>query len=165
MLADTDLVVSVADVAITVTVLPGGIAVGAVYVDGTPLAVKAGLNDPQGEAPQVTVQFTWGFAVTSFVICARMDIEEPTCIEAGGAPENVTEIGMGGTILMTAEAESEGSATEVAVTVTVPPEGIAGGAVNRIAPPSSLGFNVPQAPGLAQLIAYVTALFSSAVGT
>ncbi len=68
MLADTDLVVSVADVAITVTVLPGGIAVGAVYVDGTPLAVKAGLNDPQGEAPQVTVQFTWGFAVTSWML-------------------------------------------------------------------------------------------------
>lgn len=156
MLADTDLVESVTDVAVTVTVLPGGIAAGALKVVGTSLAVVAGLNDPQAVAPQVTVQFTWGFAVTSFIIWARIDNDEPTCIEAGGALKNVTEIGIGGTILIVAEAESDESATEVAVTVTVPPEGIAGGAVNTIAPPSSLGVNVPQAPGLPQSMEYVT---------
>lgn len=132
---------------------------------GTSLGVVAGFNDPQAVPPQVTVHFTWGFAVTSFMMRARRDSDEPTCIEAGGALKNVMEIGMGGTILMTAEAESDELATEVAVTVTVPPEGIAGGAVNTMAPPSSLAVNVPQAPGLPQLMAYVTRLFSSAVGT
>jgi len=107
--------------------------------------------------PQVTRQFTWGFADTSFVIWARIDIDELTCIEAGGALTNVTEIGMGGTILMVADAESFGLTTEVAVTVTVAPEGIAGGAVYTIAP--------PQDPGLPQLIVYVTRLFSDALGS
>jgi hypothetical protein len=115
--------------------------------------------------PQVTRQFTWGFADTSFVIWARIDIDELTCIEAGGALTNVTEIGMGGTILMVADAESFGLTTEVAVTVTVAPEGIAGGAVYTIAPPSSLAVNVPQDPGLPQLIVYVTRLFSDALGS
>jgi hypothetical protein len=108
--------------------------------------------------PQVTRQFTWGFADTSFVIWARIDIDELTCIEAGGALTNVTEIGMGGTILMVADAESFGLTTEVAVTVT-------GGAVYTIAPPSSLAVNVPQDPGLPQLIVYVTRLFSDALGS
>ncbi len=68
-------------------------------------------------------------------------------------------------MVMTADRESDGLATEVAVTVTVAPEGIAGGAVNTVAPTSSLACNVPQAPGLPQLMAYVTRVFSDAVGT
>jgi hypothetical protein len=75
-----------------------------------------------------------------------------TCSDAGIAGWKETEIAMGGTIVMTAETDLVLSAAAVALKVTVPPEGIAEGAVYTIAPPSSLGLNVPHAFALPQLI-------------
>jgi hypothetical protein len=50
-----------------------------------------------------------------------------TCSDAGA--KKATEIGIGGTIVMLAERESDGWTTEVAVIVAVEPEGTAGGAL------------------------------------
>jgi hypothetical protein len=54
--------------------------------------------------------------------------------DAGTALKNDTEIGVGGTIVMEAEAESDGLAAEAAVMVTVAPDGTAAGAVYVTAP-------------------------------
>jgi hypothetical protein len=59
IVALADLVVSVNDVAIIVTVLPTGTTEGAVYTD-EPVDI-AGLNDPQALDPQVTVKATPAF--------------------------------------------------------------------------------------------------------
>ena len=62
-IADADFVVSVTEVAVTVTALPLGIALGAVYVVALPLAVDVGLKLPHAPAlPQVTDQVTPAFA-------------------------------------------------------------------------------------------------------
>jgi hypothetical protein len=61
-------------------------------------------------------------------------------------------MGIGGTIVMVVERESEELTMEVAVTVTVAPDGIVAGAVYTIAPTSSLLLNLPQAFGLPQLM-------------
>jgi hypothetical protein len=59
MVAEIDFVASAVEVATTFTVFPEGTAAGAVYVVALPLAVWAGLNDPQAPAlPQVTDQST-----------------------------------------------------------------------------------------------------------
>ena len=55
IVADADFVLSDTDVATTFTVLPGGIAAGAVYVVATLVAVVVGLNVPHAAVPQVTV--------------------------------------------------------------------------------------------------------------
>ena len=46
IVAETNLLLSVTDVAVTVTVLPGGTTGGAWYVVGTLLAIGFGLNEP-----------------------------------------------------------------------------------------------------------------------
>jgi hypothetical protein len=97
-------------------------------VVAAPLAVVAGWNEPQGAAAQATVQATWGLADTSLETVAVNETSEPTCIEAGGVGAKDTEIGMGATMVMVDEADTLGSATEVAVTFTVFPDGMADGA-------------------------------------
>jgi hypothetical protein len=93
-----------------------------------PLAVWVGLNDPQvptGAQLQSTPAFDASCettAVSGFVAF--------TCIDDGGAGLKTIEIGGGtGVIVIVAEADFVESACEVAVTLTVPPEGTAAGAV------------------------------------
>ena len=63
MTAWANCVLSVTEVAVTVTVPPVGIAAGAVYVVAEPLAVFVGLKLPQAPAlPQVTDHVTPAFA-------------------------------------------------------------------------------------------------------
>jgi hypothetical protein len=75
----------------------------------------------------------------------------------------LTAIGSGPTIVICAETDLLLSATEVAVTVTVVPAGIAEGAVYVTAPASALVPKAPQAPGLPQVTAHVTAPFPPVV--
>ena len=86
-----------------------------------------GLKEPHAVAPQLTVQVTWGFALTSFSISARKVYLALTWSDAGAV--KTTEIGIGATTVMLAELSSDGLTTEAAVTVTVPPDGMAGGAM------------------------------------
>ncbi len=83
----------------------------------------------------------------------------PTCSEAGGIAKNETAIGIGGTIVIFPDTDRLVSATEVAVTVTVVPAGIADGAVYVTAPPSALALKVPHPLGVPHVIVYVTAAF------
>jgi hypothetical protein len=82
---------------------------------------------PHALAPQLTVHVTWGFALTSFSISARKVYLALTWSDAGAV--KATEIGIGETMVMLTERESDGITTEAAVTVTVPPDGMAGGAM------------------------------------
>jgi hypothetical protein len=121
ILADADFVVSVTEVAITVTALPEGTATGAVYVAEVLVML---LKAPQAPAlPQVTDQVTPAFA-GSLLTVAVSGAAALVCSN-GGAPARVTEISA---ILMIAEANLVGSVTEVAVMVT-PDLGTAAGAV------------------------------------
>ena len=81
IVAEADFVVSVTEVAVTVTVLGVGIAVGAVYVVGAPLAVPVGLKEPHGEVPQVTVQLT---PLLSLVTTAVRLAVAPVASDVGG---------------------------------------------------------------------------------
>jgi len=57
-------VLSVIEVAVTFTVLPVGIAAGAVYVVAALLAVVVGFNEPHAEPPHVTLQVTPAFLLS-----------------------------------------------------------------------------------------------------
>jgi hypothetical protein len=118
------------------------------------------LNDPHEDPPHVTAHVTCGFAVTSLVIPALIENCAPACNEAGGAAKNETAIGIGGTIVIVADADRLVSVTDVAVTVTVDPAGIAAGAVYVTAPPSGLALKAPHPLGVPHVTAYVTAAFS-----
>jgi hypothetical protein len=95
MVAEADLVVSVTEVAVTVTVFE---AAGAVYVVGEPLPVAAGLNEPHGEVLQVTVQVTPALLL-SFATTAVRGVDALVASDVGGAVK-VTEIagGIGGVV-------------------------------------------------------------------
>src|ERR1700727_1372387 len=99
MLAETDLVGSVTEVAVTVTVPPGGIAAGAVNAAGASLVVVPGLKEPQAVALQDTDHWIWGFAETSLAIAASRDAAVLTWMEAGGGTKKETEMGMGATMV------------------------------------------------------------------
>jgi hypothetical protein len=75
MPVETDLVESVSEVAVTVTLLPEGIATGAVYVVPASLVVVVELNEPHAVEPQVTVHCTRGLAVTSLAIAASSEAD------------------------------------------------------------------------------------------
>jgi hypothetical protein len=85
MLMDTeiDFVESMVEVAVRVTLPPGGMVVGAVYTVLAPLAVVAGLKEPQAVEPQAVLQVTSGFADVSLVTVATKGEVAPTCREAG----------------------------------------------------------------------------------
>src|ERR1700722_12032367 len=123
-----DLVGSVTEVAVTVTLPPVGMFDGTVYFAPDPLVVVVVLNDPHAVVAHDTVHVTSGFADTSFVIVATREDCALTCRDAGGSGM-LTEIGIGATMVICAETDLLLSATEVAVTVTVVPTGIAAGAV------------------------------------
>ena len=87
------------------------------------------MNEPQAALEQVAVHCTWGFAETSLVMIALTGVVALICSDAGGTPWKETVIGIGGVMVIVAETDLVVSATEVAFTVAVPPEGMAEGAV------------------------------------
>jgi len=127
--ADTDFVPSVTDVAVTLTLPPDGTAVGAVKTVTAPFAVVDGWNAPQSDAEQLTVHVTSGFVDTSLTMFADSETVAPAWSEAGGFGRKETEIGIGAVMVMVDEIDRLGSATDVAVSVTVFPTGMAAGAV------------------------------------
>ena len=100
--AETDLVGSVVEAALMVTLPPVGTLLGAVNVVAIPLAVCAGLNEPQLEIEQVTVQSTPPLEesfVTVTLTCAValvLKLLGGACVKAtlmpGGPMVNVNEI-------------------------------------------------------------------------
>lgn len=92
-----------------------------------PLWVWVGLNDPQ-DPVGVQVQFTPALrgSLATFAVSGDVAL---ICKDEGGAGLKVTV--MGATLIMAivADAEAEESATEVAITVTLPPLGTVAGAV------------------------------------
>ena len=88
MVADTNLVLSVAEVAVTVTLPPVGAVGGAVYVVGTVLDVEVGLKLPQGALLQVTDQVTPAFRL-SLVTVAAMGVVAAGFMETGGVKPGV----------------------------------------------------------------------------
>jgi hypothetical protein len=95
IVAVANLLASVTEVAVTVTVFPLGTAAGAVYVVLAPLAVDALLNEPQAPLlPHVTVHFTPPFAL-SFPTFAVNWVCAPTA-SVDGDEANETEIAAGG---------------------------------------------------------------------
>jgi hypothetical protein len=146
------------EVAVTVTLPPLGMLAGAVYTVVEPLAVVTGEKLPQADPPHVTVHVTCGLADTSFVTRAPSGNCAPACSEAGGGVAKLTTIGIGPTMVIWAETDLVGSATEVAVTVTVLPLGMAAGALYVTAAALALGPKVPQAAALEQLTVHVTAV-------
>jgi hypothetical protein len=113
---EADLVVSVAELAVMVTVkLLTGAVVGAVYVVAVPDAVETGETEPQGAVVQVTAHVTLGVAEGSFVTVGVIIVELPAfTVALVGAAATV----MAGTV-MVAVPVFVVSATEVAVRVTV----------------------------------------------
>jgi hypothetical protein len=93
--ADTDLVVSVTEVAVIVTEAGVGTALGAVYVAVPPLAVNAGLIVPHDELPQLTFQVTPALLV-SLLTVAITPVLVLTFSEVAGELRKDTEIGLGG---------------------------------------------------------------------
>ena len=88
MVADTNLVLSVIEVAVTVTLPPVGAVGGAVYVVGTVLDVEVGLKLPQGALLQVKDQLMPAFRL-SLVTVAAMPAVAPGFMEAGGVKPGV----------------------------------------------------------------------------
>ena len=116
MVAEANFVVSLTDVAVSVTFkLLEGALLGAEYAAGFPLAVVVGETLPQGNVEQDTVHVTPLFAgslVTVAVNCAV----PPTCtVDVPGETETVIADGI---VIVTEEVFAV-STTEIAVTVTV----------------------------------------------
>jgi hypothetical protein len=131
IVAETDLVLSVADVAVAVTVAGVGTELGAVKVVDEPLAVAVGLKLPHCALPQVTVQLTPPFLVSLLTEAPMLVVVLMTNVE-GGCVTNETEIGGGGpldAIVIEADTDFVLSVMDVAVTVTVAGDGTALGAV------------------------------------
>jgi len=150
IVACTDFVVSVSEVAVMITVPPDGTVEGAVYIVAVELKaapVMAGLNEPQAFTPQLAVQITPAFA-TSFVVCALKAVFPLTASELGGTggPNEMT-IGKA-TIVKLTLLFCEGLLVTLAVMVTVVPIGTTEGAVKSVAAPSAVwtGVSVPHAP-------------------
>jgi hypothetical protein len=83
---------SVADIAVTDTVLPDGTPMGAVNVVEAPLAVCEGVNVPQtGALPHIATQSTPALATSLFTEAETL-LVLPTAIDEGGAWVMATEI-------------------------------------------------------------------------
>jgi hypothetical protein len=118
-----NLVVSVFDVAVIVTLPPVGAVAGAVYVVAALLRVIVGLKLPQVPAG-VQLQVTPPFAVSFVTAAVRLAVAEADNV-VGGVPTNETEMGK----VTEAAADLVASLTDVAVIVTLPPVGGVVGAV------------------------------------
>ncbi len=107
---------------------------------------------------QVTDQSTPAVP-TSFVTFAVKLAAVPAVTPVGIGEANAIEIA--GTTVIVATAVLVGSAVDVAVTVTVPPDGTADGATNVAGDPLAVcDVTVPQAPALAQLSVQSTPRFA-----
>lgn len=82
IMAETDWVGSSAELAVTVTVLPGGITGGAWYWVGILLAIGVGLNVPHAPTG-MQVKFTVGF-IGPLVTTAAIPAVAPAASAAGG---------------------------------------------------------------------------------
>jgi hypothetical protein len=91
MLAETDLVESVTDVAVTVTVVA---AAGALYVVAVPLAVELAEKLPHCAVLQATVHLTPALALSLVTMAVRLVVALVTA-EDGGCVLKVTEIAGG----------------------------------------------------------------------
>jgi hypothetical protein len=153
------LVVSLTAVAVIVTLPPDGTVVGPVYTVVAPLAVLVGVKLPQVPAG-VQLHVTPPFA-GSFMTVATIFAVPDTPRLAGGAVEKVTAIPRE----MTPDTDLLPSATEVAVMVTVPPDGAVIGAVYVVAAPLAVdvGLKLPQVPAGVQL--HVTPLAAESLDT
>jgi hypothetical protein len=103
------------DVALMVTVLPVGGVAGAVYVVAVPLAVAAGLNEPQFELPQLTDQLTPLFEGSLATVAVTDAVLPAGTVD--GTCEKVTVTG-GDVICIVADADFVLSALAVTVIVT-----------------------------------------------
>jgi hypothetical protein len=95
IIADTDLVGSVTEVAVTVTELPCGIVGGAWYVVGTSLAIGFGENEPHwpaGTQLHVTPAF-WGSFATTAAMPSVASV--PSAVGGGKSVLNVTTMAAG----------------------------------------------------------------------
>jgi hypothetical protein len=112
-----------------VTVLPAGTVAGAVYVVAEPLAVCAGLKEPQSELPQATVQskprFLGSLRTVALIMAGALVAKE-----AGGAWLKKIAPGVTVTVAVT---DLLVSVLAVAVMVTVLPAGTVAGTVNLVA--------------------------------
>ena len=86
-------------VAVRVTIPPLGAAAGAVKVVAAPLAVWAGLKEPQLELPQATVQSTPASDGSLVTVAVNIAVA-PACKEAGGAWVKAMVIGDGAMVTM-----------------------------------------------------------------
>jgi hypothetical protein len=93
--AVADLVESVTEVAVMVTVAGLGAVVGAVYFVAVPLGVEAGEKLPHDELPQVTFHVTPALALSLLTSAVRF-VDVPASSEAGGCGDSDTEIWAGG---------------------------------------------------------------------
>jgi hypothetical protein len=93
-----------------------------------PLEVFAGLKLPQDELPQATDQLTPALAVSLLTEAARLAVP-PRGIEGGAGVVSTTEIAGADVIAMVTATDLVESLTDVAVKVTVFPEGTDEGAV------------------------------------
>ena len=132
---------------------------GAVYTVVAPLAVVAGLKLPQVPAG-VQLHVMLPFA-GSFMTVATIFAVPDTPRLAGGAVEKVTAIPRE----MVPETDLLPSDTEVAVMVTLPPDGAVIGAVYVVAAPLAVdvGLKLPQVPAGVQL--HVTPLAAESLDT
>ena len=83
IVAVADLVESVTEVAVTVTVAGFGAEPGALYLVAAPLAVDADEKLPHGEPPQLTVQLTPALAVSLLTMAVRL-VLVPASSDDGG---------------------------------------------------------------------------------
>jgi hypothetical protein len=113
--ADTDLVLSVTEVAVIVTAAGVGTALGAVYVADPPLTVDAGLTVPHDELPQLTFQVTPALLV-SLLTTAITPVLVLTFRDVAGGLRKETEIagGLGPELVPLLHATSRRATTEAA---------------------------------------------------
>jgi hypothetical protein len=83
MVAETDFVESVTEVAVTATVAGLGAEAGAVNLVAVPLAVEAAEKLPHCELPQVTDHLTPAFALSLLTTAVRFMVE-PVSVDDGG---------------------------------------------------------------------------------
>src|ERR1700760_1324578 len=111
IVADTDFVLSLTEVAVTFTVPPVGIAAGAVYVVAAFVAVVVGLNVPHAAVPQVTLHATPPFLLSPVTTAVSADVL--LIVNAvGGVAANDTLTPAGAPIVIDADAVAVPSVTE-----------------------------------------------------
>jgi hypothetical protein len=165
------LVVSATDVAVNVTVAGFGIAAGPVNVTAAPEALEAGATAPHVAALQpvpVTTQVTPLFAESFATVAVNAWVPLTTTLAV--VKDNVTDTGAAPVVnVILVVADFVASATDVAVSMTVPGLGIVAGAVYVTGVPEALdaGATVPHVAPLQPMpeSAQVTPLLAESFAT